>query len=112
MEIVLNTFGVWKDLNVETVKNRIRDDERVLLSFASPSEDGVKLMFRLCERCYDSGLFSVFYKEFLRRFSEQYQLEQVTDKRTSDVTRACFLSVDRNAYFNSNCEPVDMGLYV
>ena len=101
-----------KGLTVDTVKNRIRDDERVLLSFASPSEDGVKLMFRLRERCYDSGLFSVFYKEFLRRFSELYQLEQVADKRTSDVTRACFLSVDRNAYFNSNCEPVDMGLYV
>ena len=101
-----------KGLTVDAVKNRIRNDERVLLSFASPSEDGVKLMFRLHERCYDSGLFSVFYKEFLRRFSELYQLEQVADKRTSDVTRACFLSVDRDAYFNSNCELVDMGLYV
>lgn len=101
-----------KGLTVETIKNRIRDDERVLLSFASPSEDGVKLIFRLRERCYDSGLFSVFYKEFLRRFSEQYQLEQVADKRTSDVTRACFLSFDREAYFNNDCELVDIGLYV
>ena len=91
-----------KGLTVDAVKNRIRNDERVLLSFASPSEDGVKLMFRLRERCYDSGLFSVFYKEFLRRFSEQYQLEQVADKRTSDVTRACFMSADRDAYFNSD----------
>lgn len=101
-----------KGLTVEAVKNRLREDERVLMSFTSPSEDGVKLMFRLRERCYDSGLFSVFYKEFLRRFSEQYQLEQVADKRTSDVTRACFLSVDPNASFNNDCEPVDMGLYV
>ena len=101
-----------KGLSIDTVKNRIRDDERILMSFTSPSEDGIKLMFRLRERCYDAGLFSVFYKEFLRRFSEQYQLEQVADKRTSDVTRACFLSVDSEAYFNNDSEPVDIGLYV
>lgn len=101
-----------KGLTVETVKDRIRDDQRVLMAFTSPSEDGVKIMFRLRERCFDAGLYSLFYKEFLRRFSEQFQLEQVADRRTSDVTRACFLSFDSEAYFNNDCEPVDMGLYV
>ena len=101
-----------KGLTVDAVKARISDDQRILMFFTSPSEDGVKVMFRLRERCYDSGLYSIFYKEFLRRFSEQYQLEQVADKRTSDVTRACFLSIDNEAYFNNECEPVDMGLYV
>ena len=101
-----------KGLSVESVKSIIRDDLRILMSFASPSEDGVKVMFRLRERCYDSGLYSVFYKEFLRRFSEQYHLEQVADKRTSDVTRACFLSFDKGAYFNKDCEAVDLGHYV
>lgn len=101
-----------KGLTVDTVKARIRDDQRILMSFTSPSEDGVKVMFRLRERCYDSGLYSLFYKEFLRRFSEQYQLEQVADRRTSDVTRACFLSFDNEAYFNNDCESVDMSLYV
>lgn len=101
-----------KGLTVETVKARIRDDQRILLSFTSPSEDGVKVMFRLRERCYDPGLYSLFYKGFLHRFSEQYQLEQVADKRTSDVTRACFLSFDSEAYFNNDCESVDIGLYV
>ena len=101
-----------KGLTVDAVKARIREDQRILMYFTSPSEDGVKVMFRLRERCYDSGLYSVFYKEFLRKFSEQYQLEQVADRRTSDVTRACFLSFDSKAYFNNECEPVDMGLYV
>ena len=101
-----------KGLTIDAVKARIGNDERILMSFASPSEDGVKVMFRLRERCYDAGLFSIFYKVFLRRFSEQYQLEQVADKRTSDVTRACFLSVDSEAYFNNDCEPIDMHLYV
>lgn len=101
-----------KGLTIDTVKARIRNDERILMSFTSPSEDGLKVMFRLRERCYDAGLFSIFYKEFLRKFSEQYQLEQVADKRTSDVTRACFLSVDSEAFFNNDCEPVDLSLYV
>ena len=101
-----------KGLTIDTVKSRIRDDERIMMYFTSPSEDGLKVMFRLRERCYDAGLYSVFYKEFLHRFSEQYQLEQVADKRTSDVTRACFLSVDHEAYFNNDCEPIDMGRYV
>ncbi|MBR1400034.1 MAG: virulence protein E [Prevotella sp.] len=101
-----------KGLTIDTVKSRIHDDERIMMYFTSPSEDGVKVMFRLRERCYDTGLYSLFYKEFLRRFSEQYQLEQVVDKRTSDVTRACFLSFDSEAYFNNDCESVDIGLYV
>ena len=101
-----------KGLSISQVKGRILSDDRILMAFSSPSEDGLKVMFRLCERCYDAGLFSVFYKEFLRRFSEQYNLEQVADKRTSDVTRAGFLSVDADVHYNDNCEPIDMNSYV
>ena len=36
----------------------------------------------------------------------------MADKRTSDVTRACFLSFDTEAYFNNDCEPIDIGVYV
>lgn len=101
-----------KGLTIGQLKARLQGDDRILLAFSSPSEDGLKVMFRLSERCYDAGLYSLFYKEFLRRFSEQYQLEQVADKRTSDVTRACFLSVDSDAYFNPNCTSVDLKQYV
>ena len=101
-----------KGLTINQLKARLQSDDRILLAFSSPSEDGVKVMFRLRERCYDAGLFSVFYKEFLRQFSEQYQLEQVADKRTSDVTRACFLSSDREAFFNEQCTQVDLNMYV
>lgn len=101
-----------KGLAVDQLKGRLQADARVMLAFSSPSEDGIKVMFRLKDKCYDEGIYSVFYKEFLRRFSEQYQLEQVADKRTSDVTRACFFSFDHEAYFNDDCEPIDMGQFV
>lgn len=101
-----------KGLTISQLKARLRTDDRVMMAFTSPSEDGLKVMFQLQERCYDAGLYSLFYKEFLQKFSAQYQLDQVADKRTSDVTRACFLSVDPEAYFNESCEPVDLGMYV
>ena len=97
-----------KAIDLTSVREKIEKDSRVVLSFLSPSEDGLKVMFRFKERCYDAGLYSVFYKEFVRRFSQQYQLEQVADGRTSDVARACFISIDRNAYYNPEAEPVDM----
>ena len=37
---------------------------------------------------------------------------QVSDSKTSDVSRACFVSIDTEAYFNPNCTPVDINAYI
>lgn len=100
-----------KGLALDDVRRRVQADKRVMLCFTSPSEDGLKVMFRLKEKCYDAGLYSVFYKKFAHDFSQQYQLEQVVDTCTSDVSRACFISMDAQAYYNSDAEPVDMQKY-
>jgi hypothetical protein len=97
---------------MESLREKLTHDERVFLLFTSPGEDGLKLMFRLAERCYDSGLYSLFYRSFLLEFSRQYSLEQVVDERTSDVCRACFVSVDTDAYFNPDAVPVDVSKYI
>lgn len=101
-----------KNLSIDSVHDRISADPRVMMCFRSPSEDGLKVMFTLTERCYDPAVFSVFYKEFLRSFSSMYNLEQVVDTRTSDVTRACFMSVDPMAFFNPSPEPVDISAFI
>lgn len=101
-----------KGLSLEEVKSRIVKDERVLMCFISPSEDGLKVLFKLAERCYDHGIYSVFYKEFLRNFSARHGLEQVVDAKTCDVTRACFISVDDDVYYNADAAPVNMEAYV
>lgn len=101
-----------KMMDIAELRQRFADDKRIMLCFTSPSEDGLKLMFRLKEKCYDPGLYSVFYKEFLRRFALQYDIEQVVDRSTSDVSRACFISVDPLATFNPDCEPVDLNEFV
>lgn len=101
-----------KQLSTSELKQRFAGDSRTVLTFVSPSEDGLKVMFRLAERCYDKGLFSLFYKAFALQMARQYGIEQVIDAQTCDVTRACFVSVDPDAYYNPDAEPVDIEHYL
>jgi hypothetical protein len=101
-----------KGLSIDGIKDRLIRDERVMMCFASPSEDGLKVMFRFKDKCYDSGIYSVFYKAFLNSFAKEYNLEQVLDSCTSDVSRACFISSDNNAYFNPQCTPIDIETFI
>lgn len=97
-----------KQISMPALRRKVEADSRVVLSFLSPGEDGLKVMFRLRERCYDSGLYSVFYRSFLQSFSRQYGLQQVVDRQTCDVARTCFISMDPHAYYNPDAEAVDM----
>lgn len=101
-----------KGLSIEAVREEIIADSRVVMCFSSPGEDGLKVLFHLSEKCYDKGLYSIFYKEFAQKFASAHHLEQVIDSRTSDVTRACFVSVDERAYYNSQAEAVILSSYV
>lgn len=97
-----------KGVSVESLKVMLSEDPYVVLMFVSPGDDGLKVLFRLCDKCFDRGKYSLFYKLFSRKFANQYQLNQVIDSSTSDVTRACFLSVDPNAYYNPEALAVDI----
>ncbi len=101
-----------KGMSLDELRKVLEADSRVMLSFISPSQDGLKLLFRLQERCYDAGIFSLFYKLFLTDFSKQYSLDQVADTRTSDVTRACFISADTQAYFKPDADSVNLDAYI
>lgn len=97
-----------KGLILDDLRRKIELDSRTMMCFLSPGEDGLKVIMKIKDRCYDAGVYSVFYKKFVYEFSLQYDLQQVLDIRTSDVTRACFMSVDSSAYYNPDAEPVDM----
>lgn len=93
-----------KEFNLDELFHKITKDQRVVLAFRSPSNDGIKVFFKFHEKCYDSGKYTLFYKYFAHQFSKQYGLDQVIDKTTSDVSRACFVSYDPKAYFNNEAE--------
>lgn len=99
---------VEKDIDIHELGKRIKEDNRILLYFTSPSGNGMKIIFRLQERCYDPGKFAMFYRAFASQFAQQYHLEQAIDSKTCDATRACFLSYDPNAYFSPHPQTVDM----
>ena len=101
-----------KGLSMADVKSRITADSRTVLCFRSPGGDGLKVVMKLSEKCYDPGIYSVFYKKFLCDFSVLHGLQQVIDSKTSDVARACFMSVDPDAYYNPDADPVDMKLFI
>lgn len=94
------------------LRRRVEADPHVVLSFISPSGNGLKVMYRLKEACCDHGLYTIFYKKFATDLATRLSLSQMVDTRTCDVSRACFLSCDPSVYLNAGAEPVDMSNYV
>jgi len=101
-----------KEIGIETLKFNFMMDNRVLMAYTSPSNNGLKVIFRLQEKCYDHAKFTIFYKLFCKNFSQQYGLNQVLDSKTCDVTRACFLSYDPDCYFNPSADSIDISNFV
>ncbi len=101
-----------KEINIEHLMGRLETDERIALAFRSPSNDGVKLFFKLKQSLFDAGKYALFYKIFARKFAAQYDLHQVVDKKTSDVSRACFLSYDPRVLYRAEVVPVEVERYI
>ena len=101
-----------KGREVDEVRQVLQRDERVVLCFVSPSGDGLKLLFRLAERCHDAGAYSLFYRLFAQKFAAQHGIDQVVDTCTSDVSRACFVSADPDAYYNPGAARIDLSQYL
>lgn len=98
--------------NLEGLFRTLCADRRVILAFRSPGKDGIKVMMRLAEKCYDASLYSLFYKAFALTFGRQYCIRDIVDMRVSDVCRACFLSIDPDAYYNPDAECVRLSEYL
>lgn len=104
----LSDAGIERSNLFDTLKQ----DPHVQLIFTSPGGDGLKVLFPLQEACTDAGLFSYFYKSYVRKFASKYHLENVVDWKVHDVTRAHFLSIDHGAWFASHALGIDIQQYV
>lgn len=99
-----------KDMN--KLREALKKDPQIVLVFASPGADGLKVFLKLKHACYDHAKYSIFYKAFAQQFAVSKNLENIVDMRTSDVTRACFFSYDPLAWYNENAVAVDMENYI
>ncbi len=95
-----------QEKDITTLKNEMSQDPRVKLIFLSPGGNGLKVFLQLDQACYDTGKYTLFYKVFALAFARQYNLLQNIDTRTADITRACFISYDPQAFFNPDAIPV------
>lgn len=95
-----------KGLSCSSIKSIISEDPLVLFAFNSPSQDGLKVFFKLEDKCYDPAKYSLVYKKFASDFMKKHNLEQVLDRTTHDVARACFISYDKDAYLNENAQMI------
>jgi len=100
------------DINVEELKIKLKQEEQIVLLFISPSNDGLKAVFKLANKITDSAYYSMFYKLFAAHFANKYQLQGVVDLKTSDVSRCCFMSHDSQAYYNTEARVVDDTLFM
>ena len=96
----------------ECLRNRLIKDQRVNLMFASPGGAGIKILYPLAEVCNSTKYFSDAYRSFASQLAKEYGLEGKVDLTTSDVTRVCFISCDKSAYFNAEPEKVNWKAYL
>lgn len=94
------------DKSIEATKNMLQNDPYVKLIYTSPSGDGIKVFFNTDKKIYDSNKYKIIYKVFAENFAKTYDLLNLWDSKTFDVSRACFISYDPLAYFNPKALPV------
>lgn len=101
-----------KNLSPRTLKDRLARHAQVLMIFTSIGQNGIKIMYRLQDPCYDPTKFEIFYHHFANRLFRQLNVEQIINPLQSSPTQSSFLTYDPEAIFNSQAQPVDMDNYV
>ncbi|TFV94475.1 hypothetical protein E4S40_10665 [Algoriphagus kandeliae] len=100
------------ELNIQDLRKKFAQDERVELMFSSPSGDGLKLLFKIDPKISDSSYYVLFYKAFCIHLEKKYLLGTALDHKTHDVSRCCFVSFDPEAYFNTNAKAINPADFV
>ena len=84
--------------DLEKVKKELIKDKYTHCLFESPSGKGLKLIVKIPEVKNNEE-----YKQYWVSISEHFKGVKV-DQGTKDISRACYLSVDKKPFFNSNSE--------
>lgn len=93
-----------------SIPKAIKADNSVLMAFISPSGEGIKVVFRLSEPLTSAQGFQVAYRDFAEKFGVKVGLTGFIDLKTSDVSRACFLSYDTNVYYNPSADGISLNI--
>lgn len=75
----------------------VNNDNFTFASFVSPSGDGLKVLVKIPPVSSD-GVYKEYYHELQKHYDNYYK----TDDSNKDLCRACYLSIDKNIYINSD----------
>jgi len=92
------------DENLEVMKAKLKDDPSVFAFFVSPRGNGLKVIYKLKNAIVDHDIFSAVYKHYAKKFNIDLGVEP---DKTSDASRACFLSYDPDLYVNVDAIPLE-----
>jgi len=84
--------------NLEELRQKVISDKFSHCVFISPSGNGFKLLVKIPEVQNDSE-----YKQYWNAIAQYYNFEE-NDESTKDISRACYLSFDKEPFFNQNSE--------
>lgn len=99
-------------LNITELRDKLSRDKRVELLFASPSGDGLKVMYKIEPKITDPAYYVIFYKAFCIQLEQEFKLGAALDHKTHDVSRCCFVSFDPDAYYNPDAIALDPEAFV
>lgn len=92
-----NPEGLKQDL--------IKSELPVVLSFISPSDNGLKVVLKSCS---DRNKHLLYFNHYEDYFKTNYNIQ--IDKACKDVSRTCFLSYDKEVYFKDPNEVKELEL--
>lgn len=82
---------------INEIKNKLKGDKYISLLFTSPSGSGLKALIKVPQ---DSD-YSDYVEEYYNYLSKNYGIDiKNLDKQTKDISRACFVSYDPDAFLN------------
>ena len=96
--MIFDVDGLNED-EVEPLFEKLAKERFVVFVFRSPSGNGLKFGVGLQKMITDHELFPKVYK-YAKKFFEEYY--EIALDKTSDCSRACFLSYDENYYYNDS----------
>ena len=110
VEIELPVFISSEDYT--TWRHRLERDNQIFMSFLSALGDKLHIFFTLRQRCYDRGLFQLFYREFTSDFFRRHNIDYVPTRSETDPCKPIHFSIDPDAFCSMEPTPVAFDNYI
>lgn len=108
VDIELPAFTTSEDYLVW--RRKLERDDQIFMSFISVLGNKLHVFFTLRQRCYDRGLFQLFYREFTSDFFRRHNIDYVPTRSETDPCKPIYFSIDPDAFCSMEPAPVFLAI--